>query len=149
MAISWKSLAMTAVLAILAGGIGAWATSTWMNARDTAPSLHDIVHEDLDLSAEQLERIEAIEVRFSERRQTLESEVNQANRELANAIETADGDSRRVQPSVNHFHDAMGDLQQATISHIFEMRSVMTTQQATRFDQSLVKALTTDGAQAD
>ena len=38
----------------------------------------------------------------------------------------------------------MGDLQQATIAHIFEMRTVMNDAQARRFDRSVVEALTAD-----
>jgi hypothetical protein len=40
----------------------------------------------------------------------------------------------------------MGELQQATIAHIFEMRTVMTPAQADRFDEKLVAALLAEGA---
>ena len=40
----------------------------------------------------------------------------------------------------------MGELQQATIAHIFQMRAVMTPTQAERFDRSVVEALTAEGA---
>lgn len=142
MTIGWKSIALTAVLAIAASGLGAWGGATWVLQRHAPPSLHEIVHRDLDLDAGQLARIEAIEARFATRRVALERRVQAANRELAQAIAESDGDSRRVQPAVDHFHDAMGDLQQATIAHIFEMRTVMTPAQAERFDRSMVQALT-------
>lgn len=141
----WKSIALTAVMAVAASGVGAWAGATWVLKRDTPPSLHEIVHDGLDLDASQLARVEAIETRFATRRRALEQRVQAANRELATAIAASDGDSRVVQPAVDHFHDAMGDLQQATIAHIFEMRTVMTPAQAQRFDESLVDALATDG----
>jgi len=63
---------------------------------------------------------------------------------LAEAIRVSNGDIRTVQPAVDHFHDAMGALQQATIAHIFEMRTVMNEAQAQRFDRSVVKTLTAD-----
>ncbi len=144
MAIAWKSIAVTVALAAAASGIGAWAGATWVLNKHTPPSLHEIVHEHLDLSPEQHREIEGIEARFAGQRVALEGRVQAANRELAAAIRVSNGDSRVVQPAVDHFHDAMGDLQQATIAHIFEMRSVMTDAQARRFDRSMVEALSAD-----
>ncbi|WP_292082704.1 Spy/CpxP family protein refolding chaperone [Brevundimonas sp.] len=144
MAVAWKSIAVTVALAAAASGIGAWAGATWVLNKQTPPSLHEIVHKDLDLSSEQHRKIDSIEDRFAEQRLTLEGRVQAANRELAEAIRVSNGDSRVVQPAVDHFHDAMGDLQQATIAHIFEMRSVMTDAQARRFDRSMVEALSAD-----
>lgn len=145
MTIGWKSIAVTTVLAIAASGMGAWGGATWVLQRQTPPSLHEIVHRDLDLDRVQLARIEAIESRFATRRIALEQRVQAANRELAQAIAESDGDSRKVQPAIDHFHDAMGDLQQATVAHIFEMRTVMTPAQAERFDHSVIAALAVAG----
>ncbi len=144
MAVAWKSIAVTVALAAAASGIGAWAGASWVLNKQAPPSLHEIVHKDLDLSSEQHRKIDSIEARFAEQRLTLEGRVQAANRELAEAIRVSNGDSRVVQPAVDHFHDAMGDLQQATIAHIFEMRSVMTDAQARRFDRSMVEALSAD-----
>lgn len=146
MAIGWKSLAVTAALALVAGGAGAWGGATWVHKKENPPSLHEIVHRDLSLDATQRARIAEIEARFVPRRIAFEQRVQAANRELAEAIAASDGDAGVVQPAVNHFHDAMGDLQQATIAHIFEMRTVMTPAQADRFDEKLVAALLAEGA---
>ena len=67
-----------------------------------------------------------------------------ANRELAAAIAASDGDTPQVQAAVDHFHAAMGDLQKATITHVFEMRSVLTPAQAEVFDAAVVEALHDD-----
>ena len=109
-----------------------------------APSLHSVVHKNLDLSAEQDRRLVAIETRFAARRPALEAEVRAANRELAAAIAASDGDSPQVQAAVDHFHAAMGELQKATITHVFEMRSVLTPAQAEVFDEAVVDALHSD-----
>jgi hypothetical protein len=45
---------------------------------------------------------------------------------------------------VDHFHAAMGDLQKATITHVFEMRSVLTPAQAEVFDAAVVDGLRDD-----
>ncbi len=144
MAIAWKSIVVTVALAAAASGVGAWAGASWVLNKQAPPSLHAIVHEDLDLSPQQLAKIEGIETRFAGQRVQMEGRVQAANRELAEAIRVSNGDSRTVQPAVDHFHDAMGALQQATIAHIFEMRTVMNEAQAQRFDRSVVKALTAD-----
>lgn len=144
MAIAWKSIGVTLALAAAASGVGAWAGASWVLNKQAPPSLHEIVHKQLDLSPQQLARIQGIETRFAGQRVTMEARVQAANRELAEAIKVSNGDSRRVQPAVDHFHDAMGELQQATIAHIFEMRTVMTAAQAQRFDRSVVDALTAE-----
>lgn len=144
MAIAWKSIVVTVALAAAASGVGAWAGASWVLNKQTPPSLDEIVHEELDLSPQQLAKIEGIETRFAGQRVQLEGRVQAANRELAEAIRVSNGDSRVVQPAVDQFHDAMGGLQQATIAHIFEMRTVMNDAQARRFDRSVVEALTAD-----
>jgi Spy/CpxP family protein refolding chaperone len=141
---TWKSIAITAALAALASGAATWASATWMMRERQPPSLHSVVHDQLDLSADQDRRLEAIEARFATRRPALEAEVRAANRELAAAIAASDGDTPAVQAAVDHFHAAMGDLQKATITHVFEMRAVLTPAQAEVFDAAIVEALHED-----
>ncbi|CAN5386382.1 hypothetical protein BH09PSE1_BH09PSE1_01750 [soil metagenome] len=137
----WRAIALTAMLAALASGAGTWISASWVLSRREPPSLHDIVHHDLKLSADQLSRIEVIEARFAARRPALEAAVRAANLELARAIEQSDGDSPQVQAAVDHFHMAMGVLQKETLGHVFEMRSVLTPEQADLFDARVVAAL--------
>ncbi|MDP3369319.1 MAG: periplasmic heavy metal sensor [Brevundimonas sp.] len=139
-----RFIVITALLAALASGAATWASATWIMRERQAPSLHSIVHDELDLNADQERRLAAIEVRFAGRRQGLEAEVRAANHELAAAIAASDGDTPQVQAAIDHFHAAMGDLQKATIGHVFEMRSVMTPAQAEAFDARVVEALRQD-----
>lgn len=141
---SWKSVVLTAVLAALVSGAATWISATWIMRERQPPSLHSVVHDKLDLSAEQDRRLDVIETRFAARRTTLEAEVRAANRELAAAIAASAGDTPQVQAAVDHFHIAMGDLQKATIAHVFEMRSVLTPAQAEVFDAAVVDALRHD-----
>jgi len=144
MTASWKSIVITALLAALASGAATWASASWIMREREAPSLHSIVHDELDLNADQERRLETIEARFAGRRQALEAEVRAANQELAAAIAASDGNTPQVQAAVDHFHVAMGDLQKATVRHIFEMRSVMTPAQAQVFDERVVESLRQD-----
>jgi len=142
MSANWKSIVVTVVLAALASVAGAWLGAGWMMKQHEAPGLHEIVHRKLNLSAEQDVRLDQIEARFAARRPALEADVRAANRELAQAIAASKGDSPEVRAAVDHFHDAMGALQKATIAHVFEMRSVLTPEQARVFDAEIAGALT-------
>ena len=141
---TWKSIVLTAALAALASGVATWASATWVMRERQPPNLHSVVHEKLALRAEQARRLDVIEARFAAQRPALEAEVRAANRELAAAIAASDGDTPQVQAAVDHFHVAMGDLQKATIAHVFEMRSVLTPAQAEVFDEAVVEALRHD-----
>lgn len=144
MTASWKSIVVTAVLAAMASGAATWVSATWIMRERQPPNLHSVVHEKLNLSEEQDRRLDVIEARFAARRPALEAEVRAANRELAAAIAASDGDTPQVQAAVDHFHTAMGDLQKATIAHVFEMRSVLTPAQAEVFDAAVVEGLRDD-----
>lgn len=139
-----KSTLVTAVLAAVVGATTAWGAMTW-SARQSQPAdLHSIVHERLDLTPDQDRRLDQIEAAFASRRRPLEAEVRAANQELSAAIAQSRGDTPEVQAAVEHFHGAMGDLQMATIRHIFEMRAVLTPEQAEEFDRAVVETLRAD-----
>lgn len=104
--------------------------------------LHRVLHEQLNLDAAQDARVEAIERQFAVRRQALELELRADNASLAAAIETEHGYGPQVAAAVDRSHHAMGELQKATLEHIFAMRSVLRPDQAGKFDNAIVKALT-------
>lgn len=138
---SWRSLAITAVVAALAGGAATWASASWLQSSRSEPTLHATIHGQLNLTPDQERRIDSIEADFAEERATLEAELRAANRELVTAISANQGDTPEVQAAVDHFHVAMGDLQKATLRHIFEMRAVLTPEQAADFDAAVVESL--------
>lgn len=141
-----RNLAITVVLVVIAAAAGAALCARFVvNHHARSPSLHEVVHRKLDLTAEQRRRLDAIEARYATDRRRLEDEVRAANRELALAIRNGHRDSPEVEAAIDHLHHAMGALQKATISHVFEMRAVLTPDQVRVFDAEVVAALTEDG----
>ena len=137
-----RYLILSIVLAVIAGAIGAACAVHWLSHREQTSSLHQLVHEDLGLTAEQLTRIDAAEARFATRRVALEQEMQAANRQLASAIEADKSYGPEAQAAINRFHGAMGELQEQTILHVFEMRDVLTPEQQVRFDRTVTVSLT-------
>jgi Spy/CpxP family protein refolding chaperone len=138
-----KGLLLTIILSVAAAFGGAWAGAQYVMSRaHGSPPLHDMVHERLNLTAGQQRRIGGLERDFAIRRQTLEAEMRAANADLARAIAQEHAYSPAVQQAVDRFHRAMGDLQKQSILHILAMRQVLTSEQAARFDDTVVKALT-------
>lgn len=138
-----RNIVLTVVLAAIAGAAGAAASARYFsNEHPSPPSMHDVLHDELNLTSEQERRLEAAELRFAERRATLTREMQAANAELAKAIRDSERYGPEVQTAVEHFHASMGDLQKETVLHMFEMRSLLTPEQAARFDRRVGEALT-------
>ncbi len=141
---AWR-IALIALIAFAAAVAGVYAAQTFgEHSRRSESELHGFLHNELKLDADQEAKIEAIEARFAVRKQALESDMRAANARLADAIEVEHGYGPKVTAAVDHVHHVMGNMQKETLEHLFEMRAVMNPDQARRFDQTVVKALTAD-----
>jgi len=142
MKLSWQGLIVTALVAFAAGTGGVWLG---MNIfQRSTPGLHDIVHERLDLTSDQMGRIEAIEAQFATRRTAFELEMRAANADLAAAIREEHGYGPGVTAAIERFHRAMGELQSETIRPVFSMRAVLPPDQQAVFDATVVESLTAE-----
>lgn len=138
-----RSLIVTLLLAALAGAAGVWLGTRYMVEQPNgASSLHQLLHDELDLTADQKRKVETLEASFAQTRTMLEAEMKRANAELASAILASKQDSPQVQAAVDRFHVASGALQKETIAHVFEMRAVLTPEQAEKFDAKVAESLT-------
>jgi len=106
--------------------------------------LHDVLHHDLALDADQQERLQVLEQRFAVQRRAFELELRADNARLAEAIEAEHGNGPRVAAAIDRSHAAMGELQKATLAHVFAMRQLLRPDQTAQFDRAVVKALTED-----
>lgn len=139
-----RSILITIAVAFIAGLGGVLAGKVIFGGAAQPPNLHQTVHRDLNLSAEQQQRIDALERDFAPKRQALEMEMRAANADLAAAIREEHGYGPHVTAAVERFHHAMGQLQIDTIQHVFAMREVMTSDQKARFDNIVSSALTAE-----
>lgn len=102
---------------------------------------HYWIHSQLSLSAKQESELEPIEAKFARRRDELVASIREANRELADALLADKRDSERVEAAVQKIHRAQGELQQAVLDHVFDMRPVLTPKQYDRLIQLTAHAL--------
>ena len=138
----FRNLLTTILLTLVAGFAGVGLGKLGFERSDRQPTLHEVIHEELHLTPAQSRQIEALEADFRVRRETRETEMRGANSDLAAAIREEHGYGPRVTAAVDRFHKAMGQLQTEMIQHVFAMRSVLTTEQMKKFDNTVVSALT-------
>lgn len=134
------------VVAALAAAVALMAsqfTQSWMaDHHPNGGELHALVHERLDLDRQQTVAIERLEQQFAQRRQSLDARMRATNAELAAAIVSEHQFGPRVADAVDRSHMAMGELQKATLAHVFAMRAVLTPAQAATFDREIARVLT-------
>lgn len=132
-------LVAVAAIAILA----CWLTTRYIerHAQQKTTEAHVWIHTQLGINAEQDKELEPIEQRFEEKKKHYSELMRIANSELAQAILEDRADSPRVRAAVERIHHAMGELQNATLQHIFEMKPVLTTQQYDKLLQLTAEAL--------
>jgi len=134
-----------AVVAFLAGIAGVFIGRALVPVpQDEGTELHEVLHHQLHLDRGQEVRLDALEQRFAIRRRALELELRAANARLAGAIQAEHGNGPQVAAAVDASHAVMGELQKDTLAHIFAMRQILRPDQAAKFDQAVVKALTVD-----
>ena len=83
-----RGLLLTILLSVAAAAVGAWGGARCFVGQMHHPaSLHQTMHESLDLTAEQDRRIGGLERDYAVRRHALEAEMRAANADLAQAIQ--------------------------------------------------------------
>lgn len=136
---------LIAAIVFVAAFAGVWAGRTLLPTKPAADSeLHALIHDRLDLDAAQHTKLDALERQFAIRRKALDLEMRADNATLAAAIEAEHGYGPQVSAAIDRSHQAMGELQKETLEHVFAMRAILRPDQAAKFDEAVVKALTAD-----
>ena len=134
-------IAVAVLLAALAGFLGATAAERWF-APDHSGGLHEFVHEQLDLAPEQEALLDRLEERHAIENAQLELAVRRANVGLAAAMDSEHEYGPKVSAAIDEVHASMGELQKATVRHVFAMRSILDPDQQRAFDQQVSRSLT-------
>lgn len=142
---SLKTTLRTLAIAFVAALFGVYVGRGLLD-HQPAPKydIHAFIHEHLALDKDQMDRLAVLESQFALRRTALEMQLRSDNALLAEAIEAEHGAGPRVDAAIDRSHDVMGRLQKETLAHVFAMRQLLRPDQATKFDQAVVKALTED-----
>jgi len=136
-----RQLLLAVLLAALAGCLGAYGADRWMN-HERATSLHQFVHDEMALTDEQTTRLEVIETRYGVERAALEASLRASNARLAQAMEEEHEYGPGVSAAIDDVHSRMGDLQKATVQHVFDMREILEPEQQRLFDRQVSSSLT-------
>lgn len=137
-----RRLALVAALVIALGVAGVWLGRMLQPApHHSGAELHALMHEDLDLDLGQVAQLEVLERDFASRRAALEARLKADNARLAAAIAAEHQYGPRVAAAVDATHMAMGDLQKATLEHVFAMRAILRPDQQARFDAAIAQSL--------
>lgn len=129
------------LLAALAGFLGAVAAERWF-APAQPGGLHEFVHEQLELDAQQEDRLDRLEERYVIENAQRELAVRRANADLAAAMDNEHEYGPEVSAAIDGVHASMGEVQKATIRHAFAMRSILNEDQQREFDQQVARSLT-------
>ena len=123
-------------LVLLLGVALVAAAAGWLTVRATKSpgehshaDAHGWVHQQLNLTAEQETKLEPIEKKFDQERRQCAETVRLANMELAQALVDYKTRSSKADAAIAKIHEAQGQLQRATIQHVFEMQPVLTPEQ--------------------
>lgn len=106
-----------------------------------AEDYHEWIHKKLNMTPEQERRSLTSERRYEETKRHLEEVIRLANSELAERILKDKSYSPLVEKSVAEIHSAVGQLQKATLEHIFELKEVLDAEQYGRLIELTAQGL--------
>lgn len=137
--VKWLSLSVAA--SMLLAAISAWLVTDWTLHRHglshadhehLEPDFHAWMHENLDLTPEQHEKLEPVEAEFEQQRQRLRLEIRTAGRELAELIRTSEAEDPRLMAALQKLGRSQSELQKATLNHFFAMKRYLRPAQAAK-----------------
>jgi Spy/CpxP family protein refolding chaperone len=122
-------VAMLVVVALVAVGACFVTFRFLVPLRVNSVPTHEWIHQNLNLTADQIITLEPIEEQFQQRKRELLAQIRSANKELAQAIRDNQFYSTGVSAAIEKIHRAQGELQEATLQHVFSMKATLTPKQ--------------------
>lgn len=128
-----RTVAAFFLTVVIVAALASFCTFRWAASRSAAEAdSHEWLHKELNLTPEQNAALAPIEEKFAARHHQLADALRDADRDLARTIAEDKAYTPRVAAAVETIHHRMGELQKASIEHIFEMRSVLTPEQGNK-----------------
>ena len=132
---------IVALIAFAAALLGVFAGRALAPKPEGRVDIHTVLHDRLDLDADQERKLHVLESEFAVRRRALEATMRAHNRRLAEAIQAEHRNGPAVEAAIDATHVTMGQLQKETLAHVFAMRGLLRPDQAKIFDEAVTKAL--------
>lgn len=139
----FRAVVVMVLITLLAGAAGGVAGYICGARPHQRTDLNGVIHQQLDLTADQSRQIEVLEAQFKKHEETVKAEMRAANRALAEALDQEHAYGPRARAAMDRFHMAEEDLQASTIKHVLAMRALLNPEQAHTLDQTVHKALVT------
>jgi Spy/CpxP family protein refolding chaperone len=138
----YRDLRLAIIVALIAFA-ACWGNNAWLFPSHPAPQRdsHVWLHDKLGITSEQDNKLHPIEERFTNRKKEIEARIREANRALGTAIMEDKRYSDRVKAGVDAIHHAQGELQKATMEHLFEMQTALTPEQKDTLNKLAADAL--------
>ncbi len=138
--------ALSLIVIVLLVAFGAmYASQHYMNMQHDfvghSGDTHNYLHSKLGITREQDTKLQEIEANYQKRKLYLEETIRLANMELADAIKKNPSFSPEVQQAVDKIHQAMGELQKASLEHLFQMQPILSPQQNEKLKNLMTDAL--------
>lgn len=126
-----KKIGTFFIAVVIVAALAALTTLYWSKRHAAANPVtaHAWLHRELQLTAAQREMLGPIESAFAEKQRLLTARLHEANVHLAKMMKEDKAYSPRVGAAVELVNDCMGQLQQASIEHVFAMRAVLSPDQ--------------------
>ena len=145
-AAAWRTLLLTLVIALAAGFAGArlgvMGTKAPAGGQDTVrQSVDTMLKRDFQLTADQKQKIQAIDERFAREHNLIWADIDINNGKLASAVATDMSLSPDAKASIQGIEQGIGRLHTASIVYILDVRQVLTPEQRTHFDEHVILAL--------
>jgi Spy/CpxP family protein refolding chaperone len=138
-----KNVVLFFVAVIVIAALSAFCAVRWMSGRsaETPVAAHEWLHAELRPTEAQHKALEPIEGEFAEKQRRLVAQLHAANLDLARIMGEEKAYTPRVAAAVEQVHHCMGNLQKASIEHVFAMRSVLTPEQGDKLLKLAQRAL--------
>lgn len=116
---------------VVIASLSCYLGSCWIHSHCSHQScdLHLWIHQQLDISPEQEKKLQATENRYIEKKKYNEEIIRLANMELSQEILKSKSHTPEIEQILQKIQQAQGELQKATLEHVFEMKVGLTSEQ--------------------